>query len=174
MADLLDRRVQGFSGGEMRRVGLALAFVGNPRLVFLDEPTSGLDPDARKAFYQFARSFVAQTGTIVLTSHHWEEIDAVCTSILLVESGKKVLSGRLEDIRKKTNINLVEFSLPGIMAPPEWTNAVKDGDRWQVKTNSSDGIVKRLIREDVPIDGISVTPLDLQTMIECVREEGIV
>jgi ABC-2 type transport system ATP-binding protein len=68
---LIDRRVAGFSGGELRRVALALAFVGEPKLVFLDEPTSGLDTASQERFREMAQDYVAQGGTLILTSHQW-------------------------------------------------------------------------------------------------------
>ena len=93
LASLLDRRLAGSSGGEVRRMALALAFLGRPGLVFLDEPTAGLDIAAQGAFALTARAFVEKGGALILTSHYWNEIETVCDRITMIDKGRKVLAG---------------------------------------------------------------------------------
>ena len=167
----VDRRVAGFSGGEMRRLALALAFAGAPRLVFLDEPTSGLDSAAQEGFRETARDFVASGGSLVLTSHHWDEIEAVCDSIALVDRGETVLEGRIGDIRKRTTVSRLTFSLPPGAVPPEWMQAVHDGARWHSESADSDRMLRRMVHEALPFHGLTVAPLDLKDLINRVRRE---
>ncbi len=170
---LIDRRVAGFSGGEMRRVALALAFVGEPKLVFLDEPTTGLDTAAQEGFRAVARDYVEGGGTLVLTSHHWEEIEEICGTIALIDQGETVLTGRIEDIRARTSIKRLSFALAERAVPPEWMQATHDGQRWHVETADSDGALRRMVSDSVPFTGLTLEPLKLKDLIDRVRQEEI-
>ena len=101
-ADLLDRfglaecarrQVGGLSGGERRRLSVALAFVGRPLAVFLDEPTTGLDVEARRAVWSELRIYAASGGTILLTTHYLEEADALASRIALLARGRMTIEG---------------------------------------------------------------------------------
>ena len=171
LQDLLDRRVAGFSGGQMRRVALALAFVGQPPLVFLDEPTSGLDSAAQDAFRVMARSYVAQGGALVLTSHHWDEIEAICSSIAVIDRGETVLAGRIDAIRDRARLTRLGFALPPDLVPPLWLGARHDGARWQVETGDSDTILRRMVAEALPFANLTLQPLELKDLIHHLRHE---
>lgn len=168
---LLDRRVAGFSGGEMRRVALALAFVGEPALVFLDEPTTGLDVDAQEGFRVAARAYVEQGGALVLTSHHWEEIEAICDRISLIDRGETVLNARIDDMRARANIKHLSFNLPAGTIPPEWMQAIHDGQRWHVTAKDADTMLRRMVAEHVPFKDMSLEPLPLDALITHIRQE---
>ena len=168
---LIDRRVAGFSGGEMRRVALALAFVGMPKVVFLDEPTTGLDTASQEGFRDTARRFVADGGTLILTSHHWDEIEAICGTIALIDKGETVLSGRIEDIRARTSVNRISFFLPQGGVPAEWTQATHDGARWHIETAESDAVLRRMVADQIPFEGLTLEPLKLKDLIDRVRQE---
>ncbi|MGB4134926.1 MAG: ABC transporter ATP-binding protein, partial [Microbacterium sp.] len=85
--ELLRRQTGGLSGGQKRRIAVALAFVGSPRLVLLDEPTTGLDVDARRVLWEAIRARHAQGATIVVTSHYLEEIEALAERVVVVDRG---------------------------------------------------------------------------------------
>ena len=164
--DLIARRIAGFSGGQMRRVALALAFVGQPRLVFLDEPTTGLDSAAQDRFRIQARAYVAQGGALVLTSHHWDEIEAICDTIALIDRGEIVLSGRIDTIRAQTRITRLAFDLPPGRMPPPWLLATPDGARWQAETTDSDTTLRRMVTEGLTFANLTLHPLDLKDLID--------
>jgi len=172
LGDLLDRRMAGFSGGEVRRVALALAFVGKPKLVFLDEPTTGLDTAAQDGFCTLARDYVVQGGAMVLTSHHWDEIEAICDRITMIDKGEGVLDGSLDAIRARTRVNRVSFALPDGAAPPDWLGATRTLDGWQAETPDSDAVLRRMAAEGVPFAGLSIRPLDLKAVIARIRQEA--
>lgn len=168
---LIDRRVAGFSGGEMRKVALALAFVGAPKLVFLDEPTTGLDSAAQEGFHEIARDYVAQGGALVLTSHHWDEIEAICDTIALIDQGETVLSGRIGDMRTRARVNRLSFTLPTDTLPPEWMQATHDGARWHVETSESDATLLRMVDAEMPFRDLTLQPLNLKDLIGRIRQE---
>ncbi|MFK7753296.1 MAG: ABC transporter ATP-binding protein [Sedimentitalea sp.] len=170
---LIDRRVAGFSGGEMRRVALALAFVGRPKLVFLDEPTAGLDSAAQDAFREVARDYVAQGGALVLTSHHWDEIEAICTTITLIDQGETVLDGRIDDIRARTTANRLRFRLPAGGVAPEWMQARHDGPFWSLESGDTDAVLRRMVHEGLAFSGLTLEPLKLKDLIERIRQEEL-
>jgi ABC-2 type transport system ATP-binding protein len=168
---LIDRRVAGFSGGEIRRVALALAFVGAPKLVFLDEPTTGLDNTAQEGFREIARNYVAQGGALILTSHHWDEIESICDTIALIDQGKTVLNGRIRDMLARIAVNRLSFALPTGTMPPEWMQATHDCHRWHVETTESDDMLRRMVEAALPFHDLTLQPLDLKDLINRIRQE---
>ncbi len=89
----LSKQYGSLSGGQKRRVNIALALVGDPEIVFLDEPTTGLDPDSRFRFWDYLRRQSARGMTIVATTHYLEEAREYCDEVLLMNEGRVVTSG---------------------------------------------------------------------------------
>ena len=81
------------SGGQARRLDLALALVGDPELVFLDEPTTGFDPAARRAAWETVRSLQDLGKTILLTTHYLDEAQALCDRVAIVKDGRVLAVG---------------------------------------------------------------------------------
>ncbi len=93
LAEILSKRYGSLSGGEKRRVNIALALVGDPEIAFLDEPTTGLDPESRFRFWEYIRRQNARSMTIVVTTHYLEEAREYCDTVLLMSNGRRVTSG---------------------------------------------------------------------------------
>src|SRR3954453_18854022 len=91
-------RVRSLSGGERRRLALALALLGRPRVVVLDEPTTGLDPESRRTVWELIRDLVAGGAAVVLTTHHLEEAEQLADRIAVMRAGRIVLAGTQAEI----------------------------------------------------------------------------
>jgi ABC-2 type transport system ATP-binding protein len=88
-----DAMARTLSGGQLRRLDLALALVGDPELIFLDEPTTGFDPAARRAAWDTIRSLRALGKTVVLTTHYLDEAQALADRVAIIKDGRIVVSG---------------------------------------------------------------------------------
>ncbi|MER6376690.1 ABC transporter ATP-binding protein [Streptomyces mirabilis] len=86
-------KVKDLSGGQKRRLDLALGVVGDPRLLFLDEPTTGFDPSARRSAWEVVQDLRASGTTIVLTTHYMDEVQALADSVAVIADGRIVESG---------------------------------------------------------------------------------
>jgi ABC-2 type transport system ATP-binding protein len=94
-----DRAVAGFSTGMQQRLAVALALLGQPRLIVLDEPTSGLDPEFRVIVRDMLRRIrESRQATVLVSSHLLWELEAVCGTVALLREGRAVLSGRLDEL----------------------------------------------------------------------------
>lgn len=91
-------RIRGYSKGMTQRIGLAQAIIHEPDLVLLDEPTSALDPVGRREVRDLIRSLRARGMTVFLNSHLLSEVEMVCDRVAIVDRGRVVRSGRLEDL----------------------------------------------------------------------------
>jgi len=114
--------IRNLSGGQRRRLDVALGIIGNPELIFLDEPTTGFDPEARRAFWSLIKNLRSDGATIVLTTHYLDEAEALADRVAVINRGV-----------------IVEISTPtdlGGRATSQATVAWRDGD--QIKSEKTD------------------------------------
>lgn len=83
-----DDRVHNLSGGQRRRLDVALGIIGSPEILFLDEPTTGFDPEARRAFWGLIRTLKAEGTTILLTTHYLDEAEELADRVAVINHGK--------------------------------------------------------------------------------------
>ncbi|GGO15069.1 ABC transporter [Microbispora rosea subsp. aerata] len=93
LADSAGKRIRQLSGGQRRRVDVALGVIGRPELLFLDEPTTGFDPEARRQFWDLIAGLARDGTTIVLTTHYLEEAEALADRVAVVARGRVVAEG---------------------------------------------------------------------------------
>jgi ABC-2 type transport system ATP-binding protein len=107
------RKVRALSGGQQRRLDLALGLIGNPRLLFLDEPTTGFDPNARRDAWQIVRNLRDAGTTIVLTTHYMDEAQALADRVAVMSGGRIVAEGPPSTIGGRDAARArIRFALP--------------------------------------------------------------
>ncbi len=105
--------VRTLSGGQKRRLALAVALVGDPELLILDEPTTGLDPQARRRIWEILEELKSRGKTILLTTHYMEEAEALSDWVCIMDHGKIVAEGTPRELVTSLGMaSLVEFELP--------------------------------------------------------------
>jgi ABC-type multidrug transport system ATPase subunit len=104
LADAAKRRVHEYSLGMRRRLGLAVAFVGRPRLLVLDEPTAGMDPLVRESVLGLFREHGAAGGTLLVTSHLLGDISGIAARATLLAAGRVVRTGDLGDMLRRDGV----------------------------------------------------------------------
>lgn len=97
LEDAAHRPVSTYSGGMLRRFGIALALIGSPRLVIVDEPTAGLDPQERNRFHRVL-SEVASSSVVLLSTHIVEDIENLCRELAIIKNGKIVANGSTTEL----------------------------------------------------------------------------
>ena len=160
--DLAGRQTGGLSGGQKRRLAVALAFAGRPRLVFLDEPTTGLDVQARHTLWDAVRVFAAQGGTVVLTSHYLEEIEALADRVIVLGTGRVLADDTVGAIRAMVGIHRVSVLAGELPALPNVVSIEHVDGRTSLLTPDADQLVRDLVHAGVPFHGLQVQPTTLE------------
>ncbi|MFF7951036.1 ABC transporter ATP-binding protein [Streptomyces griseorubiginosus] len=141
-----DSRIKALSGGQRRRLDVALGVIGGPELLLLDEPTTGFDPAARRQFWDLIRKLAVEGTTILLTTHYLEEAEALADRLAVVARGRIVATGEPATLRERF----------GTGATVEWTEP--DGTARVVRTDTPTRTVAELThRFDGEIPGLTVT-----------------
>jgi ABC-2 type transport system ATP-binding protein len=144
LADRADDDVGSFSKGMQQRLGLAVALLGMPRLVILDEPTSALDPVGRADVRSIVRRARETGATIFLNSHLLTEVERVCDRVAIVDHGRVLASGRIDDLLGESQVRLRVTDL----APAAVSGLARFG---AVETNDEGWVTITGIRdEDIP------------------------
>jgi ABC-2 type transport system ATP-binding protein len=114
LGGLDDRLVKTLSGGQRRRLEIALGLVHEPPLVFLDEPTTGLDPQSRSNLWEHIRALREDLGTTVfLTTHYLEEADALCDRVFIIDHGEIVADGTPDELKRRVSGDIVTLQVNG-------------------------------------------------------------
>jgi ABC-2 type transport system ATP-binding protein len=108
LVDAADRVVKTYSGGMRRRLDLAGALIGRPRLLFLDEPTTGLDPRSRLGMWEVIRELVRSGATLLLTTQYLEEADELADTIAVVDHGKIIARGTSDELKAQVGGERIE------------------------------------------------------------------
>jgi len=164
---LAKRQVGGLSGGERRRLAVALAFAGDPRLVVLDEPTSGLDAGSRRSVWEAVRGHAAAGGALLLTTHHLDEAEALASRVVVIESGRIVAEGAVAAIKRSAGLARISFAAPtnGFA----WAGAGREGDRVAILVRDAGVEIARLVRQGVPLHDLEVRPVTLEEAVTALR-----
>ncbi|KAB8192651.1 ATP-binding cassette domain-containing protein [Nonomuraea phyllanthi] len=111
-------KVRQLSGGEKRRLDLALALLGRPDVLFLDEPTTGMDPEARRATWGVVRDLAGQGTTILLTTHYLEEAQRLASTMAIMDAGEVVAAGDMAETLA-AQAGRVAFRMPAHVHPAD-------------------------------------------------------
>ncbi|WP_405800721.1 ABC transporter ATP-binding protein [Streptomyces sp. NBC_01506] len=139
-------RVKGLSGGQRRRLDVALGVIGDPELLLLDEPTTGFDPAARRQFWDLIRRLAHEGTTIVLTTHYLDEAEALADRLAVIAAGRVVAEGTPSGLRER-------YYAPATVA---WTES--DGSPRTERTTTPTRTVAELTRRfDGEIPGLLIS-----------------
>jgi ABC-2 type transport system ATP-binding protein len=161
LEQVVDKRAEQLSGGLRRRLNLAIGLLGRPQLLLLDEPTVGVDPQSRHFLLDAIAALPAAGTTVIYTSHYMEEVEAICQKIAIIDQGRVLTEGTLDDI-----LHTQESSLELHLAQPlpasiaTLYEAMMEGDcKYRLKLPSTAALPRLL--DELAAAGCSVRDLSL-------------
>jgi ABC-2 type transport system ATP-binding protein len=166
LADRADVPVAQLSGGEHRRLELALAVLGRPELLFLDEPTTGMDPASRRRTWDAVADLRRAGTTVLLTTHYLEEAEALADRVTILHAGRIVAEGSPAEVVAALPARIT-FVRP-LIAPPELTHAVLDveGDSVVYRSRALQADLAQLLGwaggTGTTLEGLSARPASLE------------
>ncbi|GAB3816171.1 ATP-binding cassette domain-containing protein [Micromonospora zhanjiangensis] len=116
LTEYADRKCKTYSGGQRRRVDIALGIIHQPRIVFLDEPTTGLDPQSRAHMWDEIRRLRGEGMTVFITTHYLDEADALCDRIAIMDHGEIVAEGTPAELKREISGDIVTIGIDGPVA----------------------------------------------------------
>jgi ABC-2 type transport system ATP-binding protein len=157
LTEYADRKCKTYSGGQRRRVDIALGIIHEPRVVFLDEPTSGLDPQSRAHMWDEIRRLRSEGMTIFLTTHYLDEADALCDRISIIDHGQIVAEGTPDELKHEISGDVI---LVGTGGPNRDAAKLLETESWVRKLETADETNLRLYVDE----GATAIPLILRAM----------
>lgn len=172
-------KVKDLSGGQKRRLDLALGIVGDPRLLFLDEPTTGFDPSARRSSWDVVRGLTAGGTTVLLTTHYMDEAQALADRVAVIAKGEIVATGTPETLGGRDTAKArISFRLPagGSAADLPVCATGADGDVVVIEVDEPTSALHELtgwaLDEGVPLDGLKVERPSLEDVYLSLTVDG--
>ena len=163
LSEKIDARVRTLSGGQLRRLDLALALVGDPELIFLDEPTTGFDPAARRQAWDTIRGLRELGKSILLTTHYMEEAQRLSDRIAILGDGRIVATGSPEELLSGQGVVEIRFRRNGeetVIATTEPTRVLNE-------------LTSQALAEGVELEGLEVHRRTLEDVyLELTRERA--
>ena len=173
LAELSDRVALGLSGGQQRRLAVALALSGNPRTLFLDEPTAGMDATGRRALLDDVAAFAAEGGAVLLTTQQLAEAEDVASRVVLLVRGRILLEGTVPEVRAHAGLAKVTVRADELPRLPGVASVESRLDRHVIHVEDADAFVAALVRSGVPFRELEVTQVSLEdAFVTLTREPG--
>ena len=171
-----DRRIGKLSGGQRRRVDLAVALAGDPELLFLDEPTTGFDPSARRSAWDIVRGLAGLGKTVVLTTHYMDEARALADRVAIISSGQIVARGTPATLGARDGAaSSIRFSLPDGGELPDRFGARRTAGSYELETVEPTRLLHELttwaLSADIELGALEVTRPSLEDVYLALTEE---
>jgi ABC-2 type transport system ATP-binding protein len=168
LTELAGRQTGAMSGGQKRRLAVALSLVGRPRVVLLDEPTTGLDVSARQALWDAIRAYHADGGTVLLTSHYLEEVQALAQRVVVIDQGVVKADDSLDAILRRVSLRrVVVGSAADLRDRPGVVRSDRLGDgRQELYTPDADALVRELVTSGVDFHDLEIRGASLEEAFE--------
>ncbi|UTW59246.1 ABC transporter ATP-binding protein [Kordiimonas sp. SCSIO 12603] len=167
LTPFLKQRYGGLSGGQKRRVQLALALCGNADFVILDEPTVGLDIETRHTLWQAVRACVARGQGVILTTHYLEEADALADRIVVMADGQLVADGTPAEIKALSAEKVIELqtnaSADLIKTLPGVHSVVETGQTIKISVREAEPCLAYLFKEGFEVKDLKVSQVGLES-----------
>jgi ABC-2 type transport system ATP-binding protein len=167
-------RVKQLSGGERRRLDLALALLGQPEVLFLDEPTTGLDPESRRNTWQLIRTLLNEGTTVLLTTHYLEEAQELADRLAIMHRGRIVAHGTVSEVVDAYPARIT-FTPPTGTSLPVVADFDESG-RATVRTNTLQETLHELLTwahaHDVVLSGLDARSASLEEAFLAIAEEA--
>ena len=180
IGEIAGRPAMTYSGGERRRLDLAMTLVGRPRILFLDEPTTGLDPRSRRVMWQIVRDLVADGVTVFLTTQYLEEADQLANRIAMLDHGRIVASGTPAELKRLVSGGRIrlEFGDEAVLDRAAAVLRVDQVDREALAlsvpndggTHALRAVLDRLAAASIEAEGLSVETADLDDVFLSLTE----
>ena len=161
--------VRRLSGGQQRRLDVAVGLAGDPELLFLDEPTTGFDPSARRDAWEMIRGLRSLGKTVVLTTHYMEEAEYLADRVAILVSGRIVAEGSVEELVRRGARTTIRFRVEGAQPPAHLAAepAGEDG-AYRITTLEATGALHRLtgwaLEAGVELRGLAVAAPSLEDL----------
>ena len=166
LTPLLKRQTGALSGGQKRRLSVALAFVGKPALVLLDEPTTGLDVDARRSLWEAVRRQQDSGATVVVTSHYLDEIEALAERVIVIDEGRVLVDDDLSSVLDQVGLRMLRLTTPApdaVRALPGVVDArAEDDGSHTFFVRDADAAVTDLVHSGIRFSGLAVRGATLE------------
>jgi ABC-2 type transport system ATP-binding protein len=169
LEDKKDSRVTRLSGGQRRRLDVAIALAGDPRILFLDEPTTGFDPGARRNAWEVIKGLAGLGKTIFLTSHSMDEVQFLANRVVIIAAGKIVAEGTPDTLAgRETAGAVIRFRLPGSASLPAALESQSkvDGEYTELAVQDPTRTLYELtswaVQQNLSLDGLEVTRPSLE------------
>jgi ABC-2 type transport system ATP-binding protein len=170
-------RVTTLSGGQLRRLDMAVALAGDPDLLFLDEPTTGFDPSARREAWEVVKNLASLGKTVLLTTHYMDEAQYLADRAAVISAGRIVAEGSPDTLGNRNLAGThIRYRRPDGLVPPDGLAGPQDQDGFTV-IESADPVrdLHRLtgwaIDNDVELDGLEVTRPSLEDVYLALTRE---
>jgi ABC-2 type transport system ATP-binding protein len=112
MTSFVERPASSYSGGQKRRLDVALGMIHHPQLLLLDEPTTGLDPQSRAYLWEEIRKLKARGVTIFLSTQYMDEADKLCDTIAIIDNGKIIITGTPTELKSNVGGDMIDLTFP--------------------------------------------------------------
>ncbi|GAB3547842.1 ABC-2 type transport system ATP-binding protein [Actinopolyspora lacussalsi] len=172
LSELARRQAGSLSGGQQRRLSVALAFVGDPALVVLDEPTTGLDVAARNSLWEALRHHHQRGTTLLLTSHYLAEIEALAERIVVMDRGRVLADGPQREIKSRVHTRTVTVRGTNLPELPGVVRSELDDGAHRLFTRDSDQLVRDLVRSGADFEDLTVTGASLEEAFTALTAEA--
>jgi ABC-2 type transport system ATP-binding protein len=170
LTDFADRKCKTYSGGQRRRLDIALGVIHRPQVLFLDEPTTGLDPQSRAHMWDEVRRLRTEGMTVFITTHYLDEADALCDRISIIDHGEIVAEGTPDALKREISGDVVTVGVGDDLAEKavevlkgqDFAREVelRDDDGLRLTVESGDTAIPRIMRT-LEGAGIALTTIEL-------------